>query len=116
MIARNRDDLTRIMHVRLVELLAIGLVLVRAVDNVSQVKEERRTGRGLAHIVVSRHRFSDSSLRRVGTLSSIAHRMEQDGTRGRDLVRALLPDHVGQRHDGRSLDGWYRLKVPLNMV
>jgi hypothetical protein len=42
MIAGNGDDLTRIFHVRPVELIAIEFVPMRPMDHIAQVQEERR--------------------------------------------------------------------------
>src|SRR6266550_4696075 len=66
MVAPDCQDLTRIFHVRPVELVAIELLLVMAVNHVPEMQKERRVISGRAGVVVGGHRIRDVFLSRIG--------------------------------------------------
>jgi hypothetical protein len=78
-IPRDRDDLARVVYVRLIELRAIADIFVWTVDYIAQMKEERRGTGGSADVEVSGHGFGDGSVRRVGAPSCVSYGVKADG-------------------------------------
>ena len=100
-VAGNREDFTRVFHIRAVELVAVELVLVLPVNHVAQMQEERGIARGgCGGIVVGRHDTCGVFLSRRGPTrtTSVADRVKKDGTRRGDFIDPLLADDVPQIH------------------
>src|SRR5260221_6709479 len=112
MVAWNGDDLAGIMHVRTVELVAVHLVFVWAVDHIAKMEEERGIIPRCIGLIIQRHVVGDCLLPVVvaGT-PGVAYRMEANGADTGDLRGARSADDVVQRHHRRT--SWRRDRADL---
>ena len=115
-VAGNGDDLSRIVHVRLVEFRAVLLIFVRSVDDVAQVKEECGRRSGFADVKILSHCRRHISLRRIRASPRVANCMKADTSEAFDLLASRRSDDVRQSHDRRSRRRRNRLQLPLDVV
>ena len=112
----NRNNLSGIVHVRLVEFAAIRVIFARTVNDVAQMKKEcGGRGVGQRHVEIGRHGVGDVALRRVRAFAGIADRVEADRPGVLKILAGGCADHVGQLHGRRSLDYRHRLQVSLDV-
>lgn len=115
MVTGDADDLTRIVDVRLIELRAVLLVFVDAIDNVAEMEEEGGRSLGMGSVIIGGHGFSNDSLWGVGAAASVSAGVEPDGAGGLNLLGARLTDDVSEGEEGRAGGRRNRLKVALNV-
>ena len=112
----DADDLTRIVDVRLIELRAVLLVLVDAIDNVAEMEEEGGRSLGMGSVVIGGHGFSNDSLWGVGAAASVSAGVEPDGAGGLNLLGARLTDDVNEGEERRAGGRRNRLEVALDVI
>jgi hypothetical protein len=116
MISWNRQNLAWVVAIRLVKALAIMVLFVRTIDNVTQVEEKRRIQPAASRVVVGGHLLGDL-LGLFGVVdAAIPDRMHSNLANVLDLFAAVLADDVSQRHPAVALSGIYRTKVQLAPV
>ena len=112
----DADDLTRIVDVRLIELRAVLLVLVDAIDHVAEMEEEGGRSLGMGSVVIGGHGFSNDSLWGVGAAASVSAGVEPDGAGGLNLLGARLTDDVSEGEERRAGGRRNWFEVALDVI